>query len=263
VFTFKRKCPHAYLLVGLFSGLVAGLAIWLVVGLVIRLAGKTRDRTALGRWRSVRNPPVMFGFGLGYIAANEIEPLSRSALILAHVLLGLFALGVGLSIGLGSRGPESGSSPLPPLASWSQHRITGLGIWFVLGGLMGGFLVRAGIRGWGVLSASTLHAGLPIFLGIGLVSGLILGLIYPETWTTSLACAHPAGNPASHSTAADAVPRRRPQARCPACQGFDLPVPPPPPSGPSGWPGQQRQRTSSRTGPSPDGIAWCPPHQGV
>jgi hypothetical protein len=175
-----------YLLIGVCYGLVAGLAIWLVVGLVIRLADKTRDRIALTRWRSVHKPPVVFGFGLGFVGADMIYlDLGLSVLFLGGVLVGLFALGAGLRIGLGSLGRDSGGPPLPPFASWS--RVAGLGIWFVLGGLVGGFLVRAGIRGWGVLSYSTLHLAIAFFLVIGFVSGLMLGLIYPETWTTSLA----------------------------------------------------------------------------
>jgi hypothetical protein len=186
------------LLVGVCYGLLAGLAIWLLAGLaiwlaglVIRLTGNTYDPTALGRWRSVRSPPVVFGFALGFIGADMISyrHVSVSALYLGDLLVGLLVLGAGLRIGLGSLERDSGSPPLLPFASWNQHRVAGLGIWFVLGGLIGGFLVRAGIRGWGVLSYSTPHAALTIFLGIGLMSGLMLGLIYPETWTTSLACA--------------------------------------------------------------------------
>lgn len=56
----------------------------------------------------------------------------------------------------------------------------------MLGGLAGGFLVRAAIRGWSALGDPAPHAAVAVFLGLGLVSGLI----YPETWATSLACTH-------------------------------------------------------------------------
>jgi hypothetical protein len=181
----------AVLLIGICYGLLTGLAVWLVVGLVIRLTNNTRNRTALRRWRSVHGPPVVFGFGLGFIGADGTISLSPSAPLLGSLLVGLFTLGAGAWIGLGSPGRESVSPPLPPFASWSQHRVTGLSIWFVLGGLAGGFLVRTGIMGGIALGDPTPHLELTFFffLVTGFISGLMLGLIYPETWTTSLACA--------------------------------------------------------------------------
>lgn len=180
----------AVLLIGLCYGLLAGLTIWLTIGLIIRLTGKTRGRTALGRWRSVYGPPVVFGLGLGFIVADQLSYLSVSAVFFGNVVVALFALGAGLRLGLGSLGQNLPSPQLSPFASWRQHRVAGVAIWFVLGGLGGGFLVRAGIRGWSLLGSPAPHLARPIVLGIGLLAGFILGLIYPETWRTSLASAH-------------------------------------------------------------------------
>jgi hypothetical protein len=178
------------LLIGLSYGLVTGLAIWLLVGLVILLTGHARNRAALERWRSIHLPPVMVGLGLGFVAASQMSYLHSLALYLADMLVGLCVLGAGLWIGLESPGRDSVTPPLPPFDSWRQHRVTGLSIWLIAGGLVGGVLVRDVIRAWSqLLGDATFRPSLPVFLGIALLSGLVLGLMFPKTWTTSLACA--------------------------------------------------------------------------
>lgn len=106
---------------------------------------------------------------------------------MVSALLALLAIGWGLTIGVGSIGRERDPLPRSPLASWRQDRGTELGMWFTLGGLTGGHLLRAGIRVNTVIGNPELHVATLILYAIGFLAGFVLGLNFPETWTLSLA----------------------------------------------------------------------------
>ncbi|MGH3781682.1 MAG: hypothetical protein ACRDRO_13945 [Pseudonocardiaceae bacterium] len=186
------------LAVWLVSVAVVVVAIWLIngflVALAIWLAGKTRYRTALRRWRTIHShPSVMFVVGLGFGFLGALVPgwfRSNPGIEVGFVLVGLIGLLVGLGLGLGRVGQKS-VSPLTPFVSWSKDRASALGIWLGLGILVVGFLVGlvSGIQD--ILGLNPLDYAMLLYLisiALGLVAGFMLGLIYPETWTTSLAC---------------------------------------------------------------------------
>jgi hypothetical protein len=170
---------------------VVGLAFWLLVGLALWLARSTGHRTALIRWRSVHlHPSAVFvvGLGFGYVTLYGSGHFNRQGFALAFGLLGLGGFGLSLRFALGrlKHGPVS---PLTPFASWRQHRVAALGTWLGLGSLVGGSLVGFAPGLWAVLWFDLGNDGaVLISLGFALASGFSLGLIYPETWTTSLAC---------------------------------------------------------------------------
>ncbi|MGH3720813.1 MAG: hypothetical protein ACRDRI_18595 [Pseudonocardiaceae bacterium] len=179
-------------LVWLVKGLVVWLVVWFLVGLAIWLSGKTRHRTAVIRWRTAHNhPSLVFVAGLGAGFVGHVATgvfLGEPWGLLGLGLVGLLALG--LSLGLGGLGRDS-ASPLTPLSSWSQDRAATLGIWLVLALLLGGFqgsLVFGSEKMLGLTSGHYPEFEIPIGLALWLISGLTLGLIYPETWSTSLAC---------------------------------------------------------------------------
>jgi len=166
---------------------VVASAIWLVVGLSIWLLGKTRHRKALMRWRLVHwHPSVVFGAGLGFGFLGTA--VSATGVIGFFGFAVLIELGLGLWFGLTRLGGGA-VSPLPPIASWRQNRVAALGIWLLLG-LHAGLLP---MLGFGILNVMLEAAEVPLAIaatvGLGLVSGLMLGLILPESWSTSLACA--------------------------------------------------------------------------
>jgi hypothetical protein len=174
------------LLIG-FPVLVAGFLIMLA----IRFIGTTHHRTVLMYWRTVPSyPSVAFvaGFGSGFLstfAAAALFGFFGVALGFALVVLLLF--GLSLWFGLGSVG-HSWVSPLTPLMSWSQDRAARLGIWLGLGLLAGGLLLGLITSGGEFLGLNPKDYPFRNTFGLWLVAGLMLGLIFPETWSTSLAC---------------------------------------------------------------------------
>jgi len=194
-FGFEKSISHSriglwFLFVMVF-GFPVVLAIWLLIGLAIWLIGQAHDRMVLARWRSIhRHPFVVFVAGLGF---GIVMPFwlgavgGSSAIMYGLAFLGLLGLGLGLRLGLGSLG-RGAVTPLTPLASWGQSRVVVLAGWLGSTSLVGGFLIWIGIAGWTILGVeSDSYPGVPISLGLAFLSGLMLGLICPETWTTSLA----------------------------------------------------------------------------
>jgi hypothetical protein len=179
----------------LLAVLLACIAFWLLVGLTIWLAGNTRHQTAFMRWRTVHTrPAVVFavGFGFGFLGSFGASVLGGP--VGFGIGLGLASL-LGLALGLGAGGFERDTvSPLTPLDSWSHDRAVGIWLWIGLGVLVCNFLEVFGFWIGVELGLNPVHNTLTrvglksLGLGIGLVCGLMLAIIYPETWITSLAC---------------------------------------------------------------------------
>jgi hypothetical protein len=128
-------------------------------------------------------------FALGLWLGNAVSLVTAEFLHGRGVEYGLelvAVLGVvlGLRFGLGRSG-EGSASALTPFVSWRRWRAAALGIWFGLG-LTSWLLV---LEGSNLISLFGSGFGTESGFGFAIVSGLMLGLIYPETWTTSLASA--------------------------------------------------------------------------
>jgi hypothetical protein len=180
------------LLVWLTISFGVGLTAWLAIECALWLAEKNGHRTMRMRWRSVRrhqSTVFVIGFAFGVLAffVNG-SLLGRPGLLLGVGLVALLMLGLGLWGGLGRPGMQA-VAPLTPIASWGQYRAAALTAWLGLGLATGGFIPLFAV---GIALMFRIHTSpllvLPTFLGIGLISGFILGRIYPETWSTSLAC---------------------------------------------------------------------------
>lgn len=185
--SFGGKVGENWIMIG-FN---VAFAVWLVVGFVIWIASKTGHQETYLNWRSVHRSPFMvvaIGFIFGVPGALEANRLfGFLGLEIGIGLVALFIVGLGLWVGLGRLG-SSRTAPLNPLASWGQNRAAGLGIWLGLGLIAGGFAPRFALGIWDLLGIDTPgRAVRAIFLGIGLISGFIMGLIFPETWSASLA----------------------------------------------------------------------------
>jgi hypothetical protein len=180
-------------LIKLLIVLVAGeLITWLLAGLVIFLFRAARRRGVSARWPvAYRGAFAVFAVGLGFGLVGSLEVFLLGGFswdIGSYVPLILFALALGLKFGLGASTPDS-ADPLSPYASWVRYRLISLSIWFVFGGLAEGFLLRGGIRFWFQIENHASWLAIAVIPLLGLVFGIVLGAIYPETWTTSLACA--------------------------------------------------------------------------
>jgi hypothetical protein len=182
----------------LFLLIVIALMIWLLIWLTIWILSflirRGRRVITLTRLHAIHRHPFMVfmvGLGFGLVLLPAIGGYwANGAMLGASLdLLGLLGLGIGLWLGLGRVGRGS-VTPLTPYLSWSQYRAPVLGIWFGLGLLAGRFLLR---NGWGEIIGLDpgLHHRLlirSVGLALGFLAGFMLGLVYPETWTTSLAC---------------------------------------------------------------------------
>lgn len=179
------------LLVWLVLSLGFGLAVWLVVESALWLADKSGYRTMRTGWRAVRRhraTAFVIGFGLGYVGGFVNAGLLEMAGLLVGVgLVALLLLGLGLWGGLGPR--PGMQAALTPIASWGQYRVAAMATWLGLGLTSGGFLPKfaGAIMLLSGITASPLLAWTTV-LGLGLFSGFMLGRIFPETWSTSLAC---------------------------------------------------------------------------
>jgi len=175
---------------GLLILFVTGLVLWLLVGLAIWLVRKTHQETAVMRWRAVHSHRfVVFtvGFGsafLGTVAAFVL--LGSLGLRLMWALLPLVVFGLSLRFALGALGRGS-VSPLTPIASWIKDRAAGFMIWFGLALFAGPLIPGLTAHGWMLLGISPEGAPFQITIGLWVLAGLVLGLIYPETWSSFLA----------------------------------------------------------------------------
>lgn len=180
----------AWLIEALLIGFLVLVGGFLIV-LAIRFIGKTHHRTALMRWLTVSSyPSVAFvaGFGSGFLSTFAVTLFfGFFGVVFGFTLVVLLLFGLSLRFGLGSLG-HGLVSPLTPLVSWSQDRVARLGIWLGLGLLAGGLLLGLITSGWEFLGLNPKDYPFRNTFGLWLVAGLMLGLIFPETWSTSLAC---------------------------------------------------------------------------
>ena len=177
-------------------GLAAGLSAGLVAGLAFGRGNKVPKRIASVQWRHLsRREPLVAALLAGIVTAFLDWGLSRHAGAAASLGAGV---GVGVVTGLGtgvvtgvSRPGTDNTSPLSPLSSWRSDRAFG----FVVGLVVWLWVGLAGGISYAILSKQMtgLAAGLWSGLGIGLlgafVTGLMAGLVYPRSWSSSLAFA--------------------------------------------------------------------------
>ena len=188
---------------GLVVGLVAGLVVGLVVGpgdgLLFGLAGLVGGGLTFGLVLGPRNRSPL------WIATVQWEIIFRRTYILllfGSIVWKVLGLAAGIAAGLAgaiafvlvdvlSRSGAEDASPLSPLASWQRDRNVGLVVGLV-GGLAFGLVGGLAFGFAGVLTAP-LTVGLVIGLAGGIMSGLLVGLagglMYSQSWATSLAFA--------------------------------------------------------------------------
>jgi hypothetical protein len=181
---YVYRLPSVFLTAWLAVGLVM-LAAWLAIGLAILIARPIGRRGAPVRWVAARRHPLMvFGTGVtsGLVGIFFVFLFfGKLGIILMLSVLSLLGLGLGLWLGL--RQPRRGSvAPLTPLASWSRDRTAGLGCWCGLGVLTSDPLITLT-----PLLTKNDWLLVAIVQALEFLAGLVLGLIYPETWVTSLA----------------------------------------------------------------------------
>ena len=182
------------------TGLVAGVVLWLLLGAVISFG---RGGVAHRRWRGItKDRPLFFGFLVattaGYLVVHRtLDQLSGLAyrtalngLMIAHLLLGAVVVVVGLRAG--ARAADGDEDPSgDPLARWRRRRGVQLVSWVAVA-LAGAFVVRSAIRValLPMTDVSTTNKVVLIAVTclVAIVCGLVLGLLFPPTWLTSLAC---------------------------------------------------------------------------
>jgi hypothetical protein len=173
-----------FLLAAIYVSMIS-LACWMTVGFAIRLAEKLGY--PMPHVRSVhRHPALLFAIGSKFglvsmfwlIFLVDAPPAIAIGVLIAIVLV----FGFGFWSGLRRPGTRA-VEPLTPTASWGEYRVAALATWLALGLISGGFTAIFG----GLFGVTTYFSTVTTLFGLGLLSGFMLGLIYPETWSTSLA----------------------------------------------------------------------------
>jgi hypothetical protein len=173
-----------FVLAAIYVSMIS-LACWTTVGFAIRLAEKLGY--PMSRARSVhRHPALLFTIGSKFALVSMfwLVFLVEDQLAVAIGTSIAIALVFGFGFWGGLRRPGTGYvEPLTPTASWGEYRVAALAAWLALGLISGGFAAFFG----GLFGTPTYFFVLTTVFGLGLLSGFMLGLIYPETWSTSLA----------------------------------------------------------------------------
>ena len=186
--------PEFGFLSGLLSGLELGVVFGAGAGLTAGLASGNRNksprRIAPVRWRQLfRGRPLAIGLIAGILIGaltgfSEYYRLGVMAYLGPGLVAALVAwLGNGLIAGMSW--PETGNaSPLSPFSSRRSDQafglIVGLVVWLGVGLVLG---IAFGT--WTRQVADGLGAGLEY----GLMVAVTVGLVYPQSWSASLACA--------------------------------------------------------------------------
>src|SRR5271157_2706419 len=177
----------------LVVGFVAGLA-W---GLAFGFGKKIPKRMAPVRWRQLfRRRPLVAGLLTGIVA---VLVFGRGVWLAPGIVVwlapglavGLVAwLGAGLVAGMSRPGTDN-TSPLSPLSSWRSDRAYGLAV-----GIVVGIVIEFGFGLWAMPAAgpgTVIWALLATELGVGLAFGLGIGLVvwlvYPQSWSSFLSFA--------------------------------------------------------------------------
>jgi hypothetical protein len=182
--------------IGCLSGPWLSFYLTIAVSVVSVVAGSAWMAYVYFANRQRRNahrlrPSALFGLGLGLglgLGWVGIGLIGRSfgvpGLGLALLVISLFAVGSVLRLWL-ARTPEPDAlGPLTPLSSWRQGRSAELIGWLALTIPCG---VVTNLTGNVLAQVSPLAAGLAF--GLVAISGAILGLVFPNSWLTVLACA--------------------------------------------------------------------------
>jgi hypothetical protein len=74
-----------------------------------------------------------------------------------------------------------------PYDSWNHRRWTLLVLWFVLGGLVTNIVPESGMRAWLLVGLVPWPVGWVVALGLAVASGYVVGLMFPRSWSASLA----------------------------------------------------------------------------
>ena len=168
------------------DGLAAGITAGITAGIVFGRGSKIPKRIAPVRWSQLFRPgPLVAGLLAGIVTVFEITRVYVVAGVVVGAAAGLVAwLGVGVVAGMSLPGTDS-TSPLSPLSSRRSDQAFGLaaGIVTCLGvGLLTGTIEVFSLGGRGL--TGRIVAG---WLGITLGAGLLVGLVYPQSWSSSLA----------------------------------------------------------------------------
>jgi len=180
------------------GGMIVGVALWLLLGVVISVG---RGAVARQRWRSITDVRPVFlsvvlaasaGYVGVYLAVSTLPPYIVDVLAAVHLVLGLAVLAAGVWIGArASVGSRPDDRPVDPFASWRHRRGAQLMVWLGAGAA-GGFVVRTGIRAASLLTPGPGSAPgmvlLTVAVTVAAAWGIMLGLLFPPTWMTSLAC---------------------------------------------------------------------------
>jgi hypothetical protein len=186
---------------GLDEGIETGIAAGITAGITFGRGNKTPKRAARVRWRQLfRRRPLVAGllagivvwlvFGLEYGLTGGFP---------AGLVFGLMAwLGAGLVAGMSTPGTDN-TTPISPLSSWRSDRAFGLVAGLVAGLVTGLVAVPAALPielvfyNWqgGILTGVTswLEYNPVAGLMVGTVAGLLVALVYPQSWSSSLAFA--------------------------------------------------------------------------
>jgi hypothetical protein len=186
---------------GALAATVAGaIIVGLLAGLAFGRGKKIPKRRARMRWRQLFRrralvsglAVIVVGYALFSLPGRRFfDPLqinvkalwnSNSISYWAWLVAFLMAwLGSALLTGMSRSGTDN-ASPLSPLASWRSDQ--GFALMTSLIWVVGS--VALGLVAW-LLTAELL--GPAAVLAIGLAAGLVTGLVYPQTWSSSLAFA--------------------------------------------------------------------------
>jgi hypothetical protein len=178
------------LLVQLTLGLPIGVALWLLFGLVALAIDKDRREQVLTSWRSVHtNLPLVFvvGAGLGWLAAKAMTLVGTVPYWIVLTVVGAAVLGLLLVLGFARLGSGPPSVDDAPYDSWNHRRWTLLVLWFVLGGLVSNIVPESGMRAWLLVGLVPWPVGWVVALGLAVASGYVVGLMFPRSWSASLA----------------------------------------------------------------------------
>jgi uncharacterized membrane protein YfcA len=164
------------------AGLLGGVLIWWLVGVALRLVGgRHRFPTVSQRWHAVGAdlPPTfrfLIGTAGGYFGVTGLLMIAGLPTVFTvQLAVGLVVLAACPALGPG-RLRRAGPEPTPSPSARAR-----LVVWAVAGGLLGGFLVRGGVRvAVTFLGPETVvPSGYVIATSLALLSGLALGAAFP------------------------------------------------------------------------------------
>jgi hypothetical protein len=171
----------------LIFGLVYGLVCAIAAGLALGRGNKIPKRLAPVRWRQLsQRRALVVGLLagiLGAIAASLGTGLGAVAATVAAIVAAIVAgLGAGLITGMSRPGTDN-ASPLSPLPSWRSDRAFG-----IVTGIVAGLAVwLAGEFRDELIYGSESAYVLLDWMALGLVTGSLVALVYPQAWSSSLA----------------------------------------------------------------------------